>query len=122
MADKQEINQRLRDLTKKASRSNAARLREVFDEVEAAREAGVKRTDIYNTLKEMGFDFSLRSFDDAVYRLRKERVGKVPAKASAHPAKISVKTKTKSDDSRPKPTPASIRQTLHKEIDLDEYL
>lgn len=61
------------------SRSETARLRDVIDDVEAALEAGVSRTAILETLHQQGFKMSLKSFESALYRIRKRRAaaGKV---------------------------------------------
>ncbi|EOT2876171.1 hypothetical protein ACNDVF_004990 [Escherichia coli] len=56
-----------------SSRSETARLRDVIDDVEAALEAGVSRTAILETLHQQGFKMSLKSFESALYRIRKKR-------------------------------------------------
>lgn len=53
-------------------RSNTARLRDVFAEVQAALEAGVRRQTILETLNAEGFKLSLKGFESALYRIRKQ--------------------------------------------------
>jgi hypothetical protein len=56
------------------SRPETARLRDVIDEVEAALKAGISRSDILETLhREGGFTMTLKSFESALYRIRKQR-------------------------------------------------
>ena len=57
------------------SRSETARLRDVVDEVEAALSAGVKRQTVLDALNSRGFNMTLRSFESALYRIRKQRRG-----------------------------------------------
>lgn len=49
------------------------RLRDIFDDVEIALRARVRRKVVYQALKEDGLDMSFASFELAVYRIRKER-------------------------------------------------
>jgi len=60
------------------SRSETARLRDVFGDIETAMTAGVSRKAIVGKLKEHGFTMTLKSFESAVYRIRKsQREGQV---------------------------------------------
>jgi hypothetical protein len=52
-------------------RTETARLRDVFPDIEAAFEAGVSRADILQTLHDQGFKMTMKSFESALYRLRK---------------------------------------------------
>lgn len=54
-------------------RSETARLRDVFEDVEAALSAGVKRRAILEALNEQGFKMTLKGFESAMYRIRKQR-------------------------------------------------
>lgn len=54
-------------------RSETARLRDVFDEVEGALNAGVSRAAILETLHGQGFTMTAKSFESALYRLRRRR-------------------------------------------------
>lgn len=89
--DKNSVAEALRALAGSESRSETSRLREVFDEVETALSAGVSRTAILETLHEQGFTMTAKSFESALYRLRKQReAGKLPkAKAERVHASLS---------------------------------
>ncbi|WP_319103226.1 hypothetical protein [Pseudomonas aeruginosa] len=64
----------LRELAKgDKSRSETARLRDVIDEVEAALAAGVSRSAVLEALHGQGFTMTLKSFESALYRIRKQR-------------------------------------------------
>ena len=72
--EKQPLAEQLRALAAgERHRSEAARLRDVFDEIEAALRAGVSRQAILDALHEHGFTMNLRSFDTAMYRIRQKR-------------------------------------------------
>lgn len=55
------------------SRSETARLRDIVDEVEAALAAGVSRAAVLEALNAQGFTMTLKSFESALYRIRKKR-------------------------------------------------
>lgn len=72
--DKKSVAEALRALAgNDESRSETARLRDVFDEVEEALSAGVSRDSILATLHEGGFKMTKKSFESALYRLRKQK-------------------------------------------------
>jgi hypothetical protein len=72
--DKQSLANQLRKLAAgDQHRSETARLRDVFDEIETALKAGVSRRAILETLHKNGFTMNLRTFDTALYRIRRER-------------------------------------------------
>lgn len=72
--DKQHAIEVLQALATDDSRKDAARLRDIYNEVEAALEAGATREKVYAALKDMGFEWeTIRSFDTALYRIRKKR-------------------------------------------------
>ena len=60
-------------VTSGSKKSETARLRLVFDEVERAFAAGISRESMLETLHAQGFTMTLRGFDTVLYRLRKER-------------------------------------------------
>ena len=73
--NKNTVAEALRALaTSDKSRSETARLRDVFDDVEIALKAGVSRATILETLHDQGFEMTAKSFESAIYRLRKKRV------------------------------------------------
>lgn len=54
-----------------SSKSQTARLREVFSKVEAALQSGVSRKAVLEALNKDGFTFNMQSFEKALYRIRK---------------------------------------------------
>ena len=79
--NKSDISATLQALARGDNKPQVARLRDVFDDIDAALAAGVRRADVLAALHEHGFTMSLRTFDSALYRIRKERAagkGRVP--------------------------------------------
>lgn len=71
---KETLSTSLLELTKnKENRTETARLREVFDAIETAISAGVTRNKVLETLHTKGFTMKLKTFENAIYRIRKER-------------------------------------------------
>ena len=54
-------------------RPETARLRDIFNDVEAALAVGVSRAEVHKTLQKYGFKMTLRGFETALYRIRKQR-------------------------------------------------
>lgn len=74
MMEKSSVAGALRALARDdKGRSDTARLRDVFEEVEAALSAGVKRQAILDALNGQGFRMTLKSLESALYRIRKQR-------------------------------------------------
>lgn len=66
----------LRELAKDGSaKSETARLRDIFDDVEEALRSGVRRGAVLAKLNENGFTMTAASFKSALQRIRKERAG-----------------------------------------------
>lgn len=81
--DKQAIVTQLHALqADDAKRSNAARLRDVFPEVERTLASGVTRMEVIKALKENNIVFTLNGFDSTMARIRRQR-GKTAAPAAA---------------------------------------
>ena len=69
-----EASARLRALAKdEKKRTETARLRDVFDDVEAALAAGVSQINVLAELKTLGFTMTMASFKSALQRIRNER-------------------------------------------------
>lgn len=99
---KDEVSARLRALaTDDKRRSETARLRDVFDDVEATLNAGVTQTDVLAELHALGFTMTMASFKSALQRIRKERAGDRPARRSAAPAPAPLRH----DEETPAPEP-----------------
>lgn len=56
------------------NRSLAARLRDVFPEIEHALQKGVSRSTILDALQRDGMDISMKTFESALYRMRKAKL------------------------------------------------
>ena len=122
----------LRELAKgDKSRSETARLRDVIDEVEAALAAGVRRSAVLEALHGQGFTMTLKSFESALYRIRKQR-GQGTAGAPAAPAPAPLRhdekppaspaAETTPEGDKPKAritNPADVRKSRKREIDLE---
>lgn len=76
MVKADDVGEALRSLAMEdSSRSETARLRDVFDDVEAALGRGVRREAVLTLLQEKGFTMTMASFKSALQRIRKERAG-----------------------------------------------
>lgn len=75
-------------------RSVIARVRDVFEDIEAALAAGVSRKAIVDALAEQGLTLSLRSLDNALYAIRKQR-RKNPGAATQQPKDAATPRQTK---------------------------
>ena len=71
---KKDLGQRLRALaTDDKKRSKAARLRDVFHDVEAALNAGVSRASVLQELKDHGLVMTLATFETTLKRIRQKK-------------------------------------------------
>lgn len=70
---KDKLVEALRQASRGSARSKTARLREIFDEVEAARASGVSHKTIVATLERSGLKFDLGTFEITRFRIAKER-------------------------------------------------
>jgi hypothetical protein len=97
--DKTGVAAKLRELASgNEQRTEVAKLRAVFDDVEAALAAGVKRAAILRVLCESGLKMNQRTFDTQVYRIRQSRKAVAANPAAARPEKA--------DEAPPIPTTA----------------
>jgi hypothetical protein len=106
----QELEELASDETK---RSKAARLRDIFDTVEATLATGVTIKEVVKKLSDNGLDMSIGSFKNEMHRIRKKR-GKPSAslsKSEPNKAKASTVQESKKND---EPEPEA-------ENDYDEY-
>lgn len=131
---KDEVVARLRALaTDDKRRSETARLREIFDEVEATLNAGTTQADVLTELHASGFTMTMASFKSALQRIRKERAGDDrPARRSVPPVRSPLRHDEKPPASPPaenaregdKPkaritNPADVRKARKRDIDLE---
>jgi len=69
-----DLEKKLHDLAEgNDAKSETSKLRNVFDSVEIAILSGVSRAAILESMNNEGFHMSMKSFDKAMYRIRKER-------------------------------------------------
>lgn len=69
-----DISTRLRALASDSTkRTETARLRDVFNDVETTLKAGVSQADVLAELHKSGFTMTMASFKSALQRIRKER-------------------------------------------------
>jgi hypothetical protein len=86
--DKAGVAAKLRELaTGNEQRKEIAKLRAVFDDVEAALAAGVKRTAVLAVLRENGLNMNQGTFDTQVYRIRQSRKADIAKSAAAQSEK-----------------------------------
>lgn len=71
---RKELVEGLKKAAQGNSRNKTARLREIFDEVEAAKESGLSLKAIVAVLAERGLIFDLATFVNVRHRIKKERV------------------------------------------------
>lgn len=70
---KNELIEALRKAARGPSRSKIARLREIFEDVEAAKALGLSHKQIVATLEKQGLKFDLGTFEITRFRILKER-------------------------------------------------
>ena len=111
--DKDAIAQCLRTLaTSNEKRSKAARLREVFEDVELALSAGVSRATVLEVLTKHGLVMSLATFDGTLRRIRKNFGLHNPKFKQPH--SFAAPTEIPSDEANISPVRSS-----HRPTDLD---
>lgn len=73
-ASKNELIEGLKKAAQGNSRNKTARLREIFDDVEAAKDSGLSLKTIVTVLADRGLIFDLATFVNIRHRIKKERV------------------------------------------------
>ena len=107
----------LRGLASGSQRPAAARLRDLFDEVQAAIRAGVRRAVIRDALARNGLDMPFSTFVRTLARIRKER-GIVASERTEAPAvaptKAVAKSPVETDPRRPIQAAPSLSRALER--------
>lgn len=93
----------VRKLAGTENRSDTARLRDIFEDVEVALSAGVTHAALVAALNAEGFALSVRSFQSALYRLR----AKNTAQQATAPAAPALSQATVQARARPLDTPTT---------------
>jgi hypothetical protein len=124
-----DIAARLRALaTDDKRRPETARLRDVFNDVEATLKAGVSQADVLAELHKAGFTMTMASFKSALQRIRKKQTqpakpaakfGHDQAQPASQPAQAPQEEPAKDPQARIT-NPADIRKSRRREIDLDD--
>lgn len=127
---KPSIAEALRALaTDDTARSETARLRDIIDDIEAALSAGVSRAAILKTLHDQGFTMTPKSFESALYRIRKQRLKKEQQSTKAptnenqdKPNKEEKPKKTISDNPEPEKDLSGLTDKQRRERVADKYI
>ncbi len=82
--NKEKIVSRLRELSTDKTRSKAAQMRDLIDDIEAALAAGVTRAKVVDVLNENGLELTFATFETTLKRIRSKRGGK-PVKPVQNP-------------------------------------
>lgn len=121
------LESKLEALAQGNERSQLGRLRDVLGSVEKALSAGATRAQVLNTLREEGFTFTPRSFDSALYQLRKEKATqrtKMPpgtTSGGSQPPTSLTQTTPRSEPFPTVPLPTSTPEGKPQEIHDPEY-
>jgi nucleoid DNA-binding protein len=91
------------------ARSETAKLRDLFDDIENALKAGVRRAAILETLKKDGINLTIKGFDSAITRIRKERKGKTPKE------NVQETSQTQPNNDSQKPLSRESKTTIKKQ-------
>lgn len=97
--ERDRLVEKLREIAKGGRRSKVTRLREIFDEVEAARADGATNKEIVAGLAELGLIYDVNTFKNAVSNIRKERTIETLKRPQISVARGPV-TSTQSTDSQ----------------------
>jgi len=89
--EQKNVSERLRALAMDDKRRpETARLRDVFNDVEAALTAGISQADVLAELHKSGYTMTMASFKSALQRIRKERSKNQPTNPGAKSATTTV--------------------------------
>jgi hypothetical protein len=108
--------------TDDTARSETARLRDIIDDIEAALSAGVSRAAVLKTLHDQGFTMTAKSFESALYRIRKQR-----SKKAKQPGLTPEKASTNVDTSEtkagePEADLSGLTDKQRRELKADKYM
>ena len=116
---KQSLTEALQQMaTWKDDRSETARLRDVYEEVETALQKGISRKAVLEALHKDGFTMSLKMFDKALYRIRKVQRSGITTKV--HAKKHSVDGH-KTDSTTMKPTQKEVESAPRASMTPEDF-
>jgi predicted transcriptional regulator len=72
--ERDKLVEKLSEIASGSRRSKTVRLREIFDDIEAAKASGATNKEIVAGLAEIDLIFDVNNFKNAVSRIRKERI------------------------------------------------
>lgn len=143
--DRDNLSKALREIASGSRRNKTARLRECFDEIEAAKAAGASNKTIVAALEANGLFFDVNTFKNARSRILKERAFLALSKSTRpHNEKLQTETapfaitegkentetstailsnisKNLQNETKKTPTPTDIRRALGKKSNLNKY-
>ncbi|WP_250476020.1 hypothetical protein [Caballeronia sp. GAFFF1] len=114
------------------ARTKMGRLRELFDEVEAAKLAGFRHEHIIASLKAQQLDVSFDTLKDALKKIRAERRAGKMSKTAAPKKEVTQKSESVAQDKQQQPErrkvsasgyreePLTFKRDITKRINLDE--
>jgi hypothetical protein len=110
--------------TDDTARSETARLRDIIDDIEAALSAGVSRAAILKTLHDQSFTMTAKSFESALYRIRKQRSKKEQQSTENQdkPRKEDKPEKTVSVNPEPEEDLSGLTDKQRRERVADKYI
>lgn len=116
----EEIVAEFEQLHKSAARNKTARLRDLYDQIEALRNRGFSHATIVNAMKKHGLEFDVKTFEATFYRIKRERE-KMPVRPARTLSGVTTHDGQNSAEIRKIENPADIRKARKREIDLDDY-
>lgn len=94
--ERDKLVEKLREIAKGSRRSKTVRLREIFEDIEAAKADGATNKEIVAGLAELNLIFDVNNFKNAVSRIRKERTIEALTRGEAVPAVHTIRVANQS--------------------------
>lgn len=111
-------------------RTKTGRLRELLNEIERTKKAGISNRSVVEALNQHGLDLTLKTFESILHRIRAEKGGAHHSRARAVPDErvpsifhrgSEQDTEGQTRQPRTISTPADLAAIRNMDIDLDEY-
>lgn len=81
----EKIVEEFTQLHKSAARNKTARLRDLYDQIEALRNRGFSHATIIEAMKKHGLEFDIKTFEVTFYRIKREREKNLAQSSAAVP-------------------------------------